>query len=75
MSSSKWARLREAVMRRDGYLCQECKRNGRLKEAKEVDHIIPLHLDGTDSPDNLESICSPCHAQKTAREAAEARKG
>ena len=33
--------------------------------ATSVDHIVPLAKDGTDKPDNLQSICEPCHTVKT----------
>ncbi|SFY16506.1 HNH endonuclease [Azotobacter vinelandii] len=39
--------------------------------ADEVDHITPLSQGGTDDDSNLRAIASrPCHARKTAREAA-----
>jgi 5-methylcytosine-specific restriction endonuclease McrA len=38
-----------------------------------VDHITPKAQGGTDDLSNLQSICDPCHAEKTAREAAEAQ--
>lgn len=31
----------------------------------EIDHIIPLSSGGSDSDDNLQCICIPCHATKT----------
>lgn len=68
-----WQRLRDVVMRRDCYLCQPCQRQGKLTLAKEVDHILPKHKGGTDALDNLSAICKACHAEKTAREAAEAQ--
>ncbi|WP_340618711.1 HNH endonuclease, partial [Xenorhabdus entomophaga] len=30
---SKWDKLRERILRRDKYLCQECLRSGRVVEA------------------------------------------
>ena len=51
-------------------LCVECGRNGRVVSADCVDHVVPL----VDAPerkydlDNLEALCSPCHARKTAKE-------
>lgn len=68
-----WTKLRTRILRRDGYLCQPCKRAGRATQATEVDHITPKAQDGTDDPENLESTCAPCHERKTAREAREAR--
>lgn len=70
---SKWDKIRKQVMVRDDHQCQECLRQGIYTKADEVDHIIPKHLGGPDSYDNLEAICKPCHAEKTSREAAEGR--
>ena len=45
-------------------------REGRIEVAMQVDHVIPL----ASRPDlafdwsNLQSLCVPCHARKTARE-------
>jgi len=63
--SKQWRRKREAILRRDEYLCQECKRYGKTTSAKIVHHIIPfeqrpdLKLHG----DNLISLCFTCHEQ------------
>ena len=37
----RWLRIRESVLRRDGYLCQEAKRYGKIKAAVIVHHIFP----------------------------------
>lgn len=39
--SGRWARLRAAVLRRDGYLCQVSKRYGKRTEATTVHHVFP----------------------------------
>ena len=70
-----WRRIRDKVLRRDGYLCVTCHKKGLIVEAAEVDHIIPKSQGGTESLDNLESICSPCHKRKTFLEAHRARIG
>ena len=70
-----WKIRREQVLERDEYLCQECLRRGILtplrvhKRDYAVDHIIPINQGGhpTDM-DNLESLCEPCHAKKSAKE-------
>jgi 5-methylcytosine-specific restriction endonuclease McrA len=59
---------RKRIKKRDGYLCQTCRRAGRVTLATQVDHIAPLHLGGSDTAINKESICDACHATKTARE-------
>jgi len=49
--------------------CEECKRNGRdAVAASMVDHIIPLKKGGTHDPENLQSLCDPCHTKKTMNE-------
>jgi 5-methylcytosine-specific restriction protein A len=62
-----WERLRKIVLQRDSGLCQPCW-NGeprRVTRANQVDHIIAKANGGTDDLDNLNAICSPCHALKT----------
>ena len=39
--SARWLRLREAVLRRDGYMCQISKRYGKRVQATTVHHIFP----------------------------------
>ncbi|WP_407924887.1 HNH endonuclease [Schauerella aestuarii] len=56
-------------MNRDGWICQTCKRKGRVAEATQCDHIVPVSKQGDDSPSNLEAICDACHEAKTQREA------
>jgi len=64
----QWRKRRNRIMKRDSHLCQECKRNGIITQAKEVDHIINKARGGTDDDSNLEAICTPCHKAKTVRE-------
>ena len=63
--SGKWQRLRAAILRRDKYQCQMCKRYGRIKEAKDVHHIKFLedHPELAPDPDNLISLCRSCHRE------------
>lgn len=43
-----------------------CKAKGRVTPATEVDHIVPLRQGGARlDRSNLQSLCRPCHAQKT----------
>lgn len=37
----RWKRLRERVLRRDGYMCRESARYGKRTEASTVHHIFP----------------------------------
>jgi 5-methylcytosine-specific restriction endonuclease McrA len=68
-----WVKLRDAIMRRDNYLCQCCLKQGRATPATECDHITPKHKGGTDDEDNLQALCKPCHTDKTAIETAESQ--
>ncbi|MCO7225283.1 HNH endonuclease [Pleionea sp. CnH1-48] len=65
---AKWQKLRKEILARDKYLCQICFAVSRIQAAQTVDHITPKARGGTDSPDNLQSLCYPCHDYKTARE-------
>lgn len=64
--SAAWKRKRAQVLRRDKYMCQDCKRYGRMREAVEVHHI--QHLE--DAPElaldasNLVSLCKACHRKR-----------
>lgn len=62
---ARWTRLRDYVLARDSGLCRICGR-----PASEVDHIVPRSRGGADDEDNLQAICSACHAKKTALEGA-----
>lgn len=63
-----WRVLRESILKRDNYLCVKCAVAGRVAEATDVDHIKAKAHGGTDDPDNLQSLCAPCHREKTATE-------
>jgi 5-methylcytosine-specific restriction protein A len=65
----RWLKsTRDRVLKRDRYLCQSCYRAGKISQAVEVDHIVPLHLGGHDNDSNQEGICESCHLLKTANE-------
>lgn len=46
------------VLNRDGYQCQNCKKKNRKLH---VHHIVFKSKGGTDSPDNLITLCESCH--------------
>lgn len=62
-TSVRWRKKKAQILRRDGYMCRECRRYGRKREAKIVHHI--KHVDEypelayVDS--NLISLCEGCH--------------
>lgn len=63
-----WRRLRERILARDKYLCVACFKRGRLTEATEVDHLVPVSRGGRSEPANLQSLCVACHQAKTITE-------
>lgn len=58
-----WEWLRIEVLRRDKYRCRKCG-----ESANQVDHIRPLAYGGTNYEDNLQSLCTECHREKTNRQ-------
>lgn len=66
-TGAKWQRRRTAVLTANP-LCVVCQGNGRITEATEVDHIVPLHKGGDDAWDNLQGLCHDCHTDKTNAE-------
>jgi len=63
--SKQWKKKREAILRRDEYLCQECKRYGKTTPATVVHHIFPLekYPELRLNDKNLISLCYRCHEQ------------
>ena len=65
--TKEWDALRRACLQRDGYKCQHCqakvigkKRGGSTPH---VDHIKPRKSGGTDTLDNLRTLCASCHSK------------
>ena len=65
---NEWDKIRKYVLVRDDRLCQVCLKKGRLTPGNEVDHITPKATGGTDDEDNLQTICTACHKEKTIKE-------
>lgn len=65
--TTQWRRKREKVLKRDEYMCQECKRYGKTTAAKTIHHIIPLtwcllfNKALALASINLLSLCDKCH--------------
>jgi 5-methylcytosine-specific restriction endonuclease McrA len=55
-------RRRFLVFKRDLYQCRICRRAG---VELELDHVIPVSLGGSDSMDNLQTLCVPCNRGKS----------
>ena len=55
---------RREVFRRDNYTCQYC---GKRTYDLTVDHVIPRHLGGKHTWDNVVSACKACNHHKAGR--------
>lgn len=62
-NSPRWRRKQKAILRRDHYQCQLCKRYGRISEASIVHHKLELaeYPELAMDDDNLVSVCRKCH--------------
>lgn len=60
LCSDEWYEKRQAVLKRDGYLCQGC----RIHRASEVHHLSYEHV-GDEYMFELVSLCSECHRKLT----------
>lgn len=68
-AGAKWRKLRAYKLSLDPF-CRVCGEEGKLTAANEVDHIIPIIQDETLALDlnNLQSLCSFHHKQKTSQD-------
>ena len=57
--------IRKAVILRDGCKCMEC---GKVNTKLEVHHIKPRRLNGSNTLDNLITLCSECHQKTEGKE-------
>jgi 5-methylcytosine-specific restriction protein A len=55
-------------------LCVECQRQGRVTQATQRDHIVPLAEGGADDDTNVQGLCHECHEAKSGAEAARGRR-
>ena len=64
-----WAlvQARRRMADKADYLCQVCGRVTAMRDG-ELDHIVPLHLGGSDSDNNRQWLCVPCHRLKSEQE-------
>ncbi len=74
--SRRWKKKRIKILRRDGFLCQECKRYGKRVEAVTVHHIkhASEYPELAYKDDNLVSLCSACHNRMHPEKAAAGKK-
>ncbi len=58
-------RLRYEILRRDNHTCRYCGASAPDVPLR-VDHVTPVALGGTDTPDNLVASCEPCNNGKSS---------
>ena len=51
-------------------LCVTCFAKGVITVGQQVDHVQPLWAEGKDDDDNRQTLCIPCHKDKTLSESA-----
>jgi 5-methylcytosine-specific restriction protein A len=72
-NTAAWKKLRQDVLKRDGYRCQ-VRGPACTRRATQVDHIINTAAGGAElDPNNCQAICTPCNARKASAEGAAAR--
>lgn len=65
-STANWQKIRAAQLAREP-MCEACEE----APATVVDHILPITRGGAKrDPENLQSMCRPCHQDKTNAERA-----
>jgi 5-methylcytosine-specific restriction protein A len=69
---------RRKIALRQNFKCAnpdgKCKLTGSFEEY-DVDHVIPLFLDGDDEEWNMQALCPACHRRKTENEVLQAPNG
>lgn len=61
-----WSVIRKAILERDNYTCQKCKKE-KDYDKLEVHHKIPRAEGGDDDFNNLITLCYDCHRGETKR--------
>jgi 5-methylcytosine-specific restriction protein A len=66
-STRRGRKLRDAKLTSVNYLCEPCRHQGRLVEAVEVHHVVPLEDGGDPFPtlNGLEALCSDHHYERS----------
>ena len=57
---AEWRNTKDEIVARDGYCCADCGSRDNL----DINHIIPRHKGGQDTPDNLITLCERCHVNR-----------
>lgn len=53
--------LRKKAFKRDNFTCQKCKIQDKTAKILETHHIIPIYSGGTETIENVITLCSDCH--------------
>lgn len=53
--------LKQYILKRDSYTCQSCKKNSNKNVELHIHHIVFRSNGGTDTKNNLTTLCKPCH--------------
>lgn len=73
-STARWLRFRAYYLAKHP-LCVDCEEQGRVRAAKDVDHIVPRAQGGADlDENNVRGLCRPCHSRRTMKSMNEARR-
>lgn len=67
-NTTRWKKLREAYLMQHP-LCEMCEKDGKVNEATEVHHIVPISNANDElgmkelgyNPNNLMALCEECH--------------
>lgn len=64
-NSPQWKYMRDYILSKNNFLCQECKKENIYTTACTVHHIVHLRAEGgwelRLKESNLMAICRPCH--------------
>lgn len=55
------------ILKRQRYQCAECGVSVRKRSDRQVDHIMPLKLGGSNNSSNLQVLCNTCNKVKGAK--------
>ena len=59
----QWDNLREFILERDNYICQDCGKFF-MDIGLEAHHIKPLFKGGINTEENLVTLCHKCHKRR-----------
>lgn len=68
--SREWKEIRESILKRDNYLCQEPNCEDPAEEVHHIIHVTPANINirETHAPNNLISLCRNHHCRKHDRD-------